>query len=105
MNDPLESDYVRRPDAQGHLRVMELLRKWDPIGVLDDPDWPKDEYDGYSVAIVHMLDAGASDKELYMHMRGLVTGNMGISCNEKKTREIASELTGFWKRWKTEPEN
>jgi hypothetical protein len=100
MKDPSESDYLRRPDAKGHLKVMELLRAWDPIGVLDDPDWPKDEYDGYSATIVRMLDAGISEKELYAFMKRIVTQHMEISCDRKKTKQVAHDLVEFWKEWK-----
>ena len=24
-----------------------LISQWDPIGVMDDPEWPRDEYDSY----------------------------------------------------------
>ena len=49
-----KSEYLKRPDAQGHLKVMELLRKWDPIGVITKEN--QDEYDMYSADIVRLLD-------------------------------------------------
>ena len=100
MKDKVESDYLHRPDAKGHLKVMELLRDWDPIGVLDDPDWPKDEYDGYSATIVQMLDARIPEDELYTFMKRIVTDNMEIPCDKKKTKQIAHDLVEFWKEWK-----
>jgi hypothetical protein len=27
-----ESEYLKRPDAMGHLKVLEVLRRWDPLG-------------------------------------------------------------------------
>ncbi len=101
MNTQMNSDYLRRPDAKGHLKVMELLRKWDPIGVLDDSGWPDDEYDMYSSPIVRMLDAGVTETELYHHMKSIVEERMEISCDKRKTRQIARELIEFWKEWKT----
>ena len=70
MNEtPQDSEYLHRPDVQGHLKIMELLRKWDPIGVYyPGSDCPLDEYDGYSATIVRMLDAGVSEKELFKHL-------------------------------------
>jgi hypothetical protein len=96
-----ESEYLKRPDAQPHLKVMECLRKWDPIGVFSiDSDWPKDEYDGYSGPIVRMLDAGISAKDLAKHLRGLAEKNMGCQCDRAKTMEIAEELVAYWKQIK-----
>lgn len=98
MNDPMESEYTHRPDAKGHLKVMALLRQWDPIGVITAEN--QDEYDGYSAAIVRMLDAGIPEKELLGFMKRIVTDSMGISCDEGRTREIAHELVEFWREWK-----
>ena len=96
-----ESEYLRRPDAAGHLKVLECLRKWDPIGVFEiDLNWPKDEYDGYSATIVRLLDAGMSTEDLIKHLREIVEQNMGSTCNVEKTSAIAHELVEFWKKWK-----
>lgn len=97
MNDPMDSEYVRRPDAKGHLKVMELLRNWDPIGVISGQN--QDEYDGYSPAIVRMLDAGISERELYRHLKRLVK-HMGIRCDRTKTKRMARDLVAFWNEWK-----
>ena len=100
MIDTMESEYLRIPEAKGHLKVMALLRKWDPIGVLDDPEWSDDEYNMYAAPIVRMLDAGISEKELFDHMRRIVQERMEISCDKKKTEQTAHELVEFWKDWK-----
>ena len=96
-----DSEYLKRPDAQPHLKVMEALRKWDPIGVFSiGSDWPKDEYDGYSGPIVRMLDAGIDAKALAKHLRRLAEKNMGCRCDRAKTMEMAEELVEFWKQLK-----
>ena len=49
----MDSDYLKRLDVQGHLKVKEALRKWDPIGVYGPGSrWPDDEYDAYSGPVV-----------------------------------------------------
>jgi hypothetical protein len=103
MNDnPTDSEYLRRPDVQGHLKIMELLRKWDPIGVFEiDDDWPQDEYDGYSATIVRMLDAEVSERKLFKHLHQIETEHMGCNGNKKHTKAIAKEMIQFWKEWKT----
>jgi hypothetical protein len=99
IDNPTESEYTRRPDAKGHLKVMELLRKWDPIGVITDEN--QDEYDGYFANIVRLLDAGISEKDLFKHMKEIVEEQMGIPCDKKHTKQIVHELVEFWKEWKT----
>jgi hypothetical protein len=96
-----ESEYLKRSDATRHLKVMECLRKWDPIGVFDDDsDWSKDEYDGYSGQIVLMLDAGVDVKFLAKHLRGLAENNMQVGCDAAKTMTIAQELVEYWTKRK-----
>ena len=95
-----KSEYVKRPDVQGHLKVMECLRKWDPIGVINDPNWPDNEYDGYSAAIVHMLDSGVSKKDLLKHLKKICIENIGIGFDKVKTEKIVDEMLAFWKDWK-----
>jgi len=98
---PQDSEYLHRPDAQGHLKIMELLRKWDPIGVYyPESDCPLDEYDGYSATIVRMLDAGVSEKELFKHLYRIETDHMGLKGNKQNTKSIAKEMIAFWKAWK-----
>jgi len=101
MNHSKKSKYLQRPDVQGHLKIMELLRKWDPIGVFGiDDDWPKDEYDGYSATIVRMLDAEISERDLFKHLYQIETEHMGLNGNKKNTKSITKEMIAFWKEWK-----
>ena len=89
------SDYVGRPENQRHLKVMAVLRRWDPIGVISDEN--QDEYDSYSAHIVRMLDAGATVDDLVQHMRWIVTVRMEIGFDEAQSRDCAQELVGFWR--------
>jgi hypothetical protein len=92
-----DSEYLRRPDAKGHLKVMEILRQWDPIGAIDESN--QDEYDSYSDDIVRMLDAGVSVDVLVEHLRQLVD-YMGLSgFDEDYSRHCAEQLVDFWKSW------
>ena|SRR5277367_3465654 len=89
------SEYLQLPKNQPHLRVMAVLRRWDPIGVICESN--QDEYDTYSARIVHMLDAGANVDDLVEHMRWIVTERMGIGFDETHSRECAEELVSYWR--------
>ncbi|WP_172830230.1 hypothetical protein [Opitutus sp. GAS368] len=97
----MESEYIKRGDVQGHLKVMELLRKWDPIGVLQTPNAPKDEYDLYSADIVRLLDAGITEEQLSKHLNNIATQRMGLTRDISGDRPIARELVSYWVGWKT----
>ncbi|MEM1107338.1 MAG: hypothetical protein AAGH99_01460 [Planctomycetota bacterium] len=93
-SDLPDSDYLKRPDAQGHLKVFEVLRLWDPIGVADIAP---DEYDGYAPEIVRMLDGGIDTEQLERWLIDLANGHMGLShVDQPHTRSCADELTKFW---------
>ncbi|MBK6879549.1 MAG: hypothetical protein IPN65_07305 [Elusimicrobia bacterium] len=89
------SDYLKRQDAVGHLKVMELLRKWDPIGVISEAN--QDEYDMYSYNIVRMLDSGITAIELAEHLSKIQLERMGLKPKGARDLSIAEELVDFWK--------
>jgi hypothetical protein len=64
------------------VKVLELLRKWDPIGAIDESN--QDEYDSYAPAIVRALDAGVSADDLTSHSIRIVVEHMGIPANKKE---------------------
>jgi hypothetical protein len=41
---------------------------WDPIRVMEDPEWPRDEYDGYIGRVFELLVMGRSEQELIEHL-------------------------------------
>jgi len=88
------SEYLDMPQNQPHLKVMAVLRRWDPIGVISEEN--QDEYDSYSVQIVHMLDRGASIDDIVEYMRWVVTERIGIRFNEPHSRDCAEELVSYW---------
>jgi hypothetical protein len=81
----------------GLTKVLEVLRKWDPIGVLEDPDWPRDEYDAYAPAIVKMLDQDMSRDKIVDHLSWIASEYMGLgSYNRDHTIACVQELIDFW---------
>lgn len=89
------SDYLDMPQNQPHLRVMEVLRRWDPIGVIDENN--QDEYDSYAAPIVGLLDRGATVDDVVAYMRWVVTDRMGMSrFDEPHSRDCARDLVEYW---------
>ena len=89
------NEYLRRPEAKGYVKVLEILRLWDPIGVISEDN--QDEYDGYAAPIVRHLDRGTTVRALQKLMVRIVVENIGIKAH---TRACAKELVRFWKEWK-----
>jgi len=95
-----QSDYLTMSQNQPHLKVMAVLRRWDPIGVICDKN--QNEYDAYSAKIVHMLDHDASVDDIVDYMRWVVIDRMEIGFNEPHSRDCAVELVNYWRSRKNE---
>ena len=99
----MTSDYLKRLGAQGHLKVKEALRKWDPIGVYGmDSTWPDDEYDGYSGAVVGFLDQGSPKEEILRYLERVCVERMEIPFDRARASSVVEELVVFWPKWRKE---
>lgn len=58
--------------------IRDLWCRWDPIGVMDDPGWPRDEYDAYLGPTLRMLERGAGRGELADYLSHAVGEYMGL---------------------------
>jgi hypothetical protein len=56
-----------------------FVEVWDPIGVMSDPEWPRDEYDGYIGRVFELLVLGGSDEEICEYLVWASNVNMGLS--------------------------
>ncbi|NYF78799.1 hypothetical protein [Granulicella arctica] len=68
-----ESREVRRAIRKIFIEV------WDPIGVMADPEWPRDEYDSYIGEVFELLVSNASTEELMDYLFEVVNERMGMS--------------------------
>ena len=92
-------EYFQDPQFAGHFKVLEVLRRWDPIGVICQGN--QGEYDSYSTDFMTMLDHGATADDVLRAMRTLATGHMGLACiDEAHSWACAEELVEFWRSWK-----
>ena len=96
----MTSEYLKRLDVQGHLKVQEALRKWDPIGVISDPSKPDDEYDMYAGPIIAMLDAGMPRAKLVDYLEEICTSRIEVAFDRRHAETIVDELIEFWPLWK-----
>ena len=55
-----------------------LIREWDPIGVMNDPEWPRDEYDSYIGEVYRYLARGESAEFIARHLCFIEERLMGL---------------------------
>src|SRR4051794_10855499 len=64
---------------------------WDPIRVMSDPTWPRDEYDGYIGRMFELLMAHASDTEINDYLIWVVDG-MGMDASRSSHQDVIAAL-------------
>ena len=91
-------DYVSRADVFRHMRVLDVLREWDPIGVYGPgSSCPDDEYDSYAAGIMTSLERGASTQEIARHLSAIVKSSMGLTGPDSAGEQSAAEhLKHVW---------
>ena len=63
---------------QRRAQLRALWCEWDPIGVLSDPDWPRDEYDDYLDPTLRLLESGAGVAELAHYLNTVVGDQLAL---------------------------
>src|ERR1700733_10136501 len=73
-----------------------FVEVWDPIRVMDDPTWPRDEYDSYIGRVFELLVTGGSDQEIVEYLRWAVE-RIGMDGSYASLQEVVSALRAI--RW------
>lgn len=85
---------------QRHRELRDLVNEWDPIGVMDDPTWPRDEYECLVGPLLRRLEAGATADEVAAYLHAELTGHFGLSTPLTQCREWAAAATAWYRaRW------
>ncbi len=73
--------------------ILDILNKWDPIGVKQDVG-ARYEYDGYVMSVYTLLTSKPSEEQIREHLFGVILKNMGMESIEsevgRKERESAA---------------
>lgn len=90
-----------RPPADwksAHHAIQRILvEDWDPIGVMDDPDWPRDEYDAYVGEIYGFLQRGESAAFISRHLCFLEEKVIGLGAPSESARlPVANKLKALF---------
>lgn len=62
-----------------------LNRDWDPIGMMGDPEWPRDEYDSYIGDLYRYLARGESAAFIARHLCFIEEHYMGFRHRHEST--------------------
>jgi len=82
----------KRELRERSLQLRALICKWDPIGVMSDPDWPRDEYDCLVGPVLALLAQSASEEDIARHLRKEIDEHFGLSPDNYDFTEVARHL-------------
>ena len=78
--------------------LRELLLRWDPIGVVREPDWPQDEYDAFLEPIAERLRQGAGEAEMTEFLERAVREHLGLEPDREREAAAACRLVDWYSR-------
>ncbi len=88
MRDKELAAQFRRREAA----LRDLWNAFDPIGVMDDPDWPRNEYDRYLPHTLRLLMDGAGTLAIADYVNSVVCEEMSLPGNSAAAYAFACEL-------------
>jgi hypothetical protein len=79
-------------------RYSPLFCEWDPIWVMDDPEWPRDEYDCMVGPCLRLLEEGAPEGQIEDYLFWQITGarvrRFLTKCREPSTQPRNNVASG-----------
>ncbi len=92
---------TKRELRQRSSQLRTLICEWDPIGVVDDPDWPRDEYDCLVGPLLTLLQSDAAADAIASYLRKEVIEHFGLSPAAYDFTAVARRLrTWFDQGWR-----
>ena len=79
--------------------LRDLWNEFDPIGIMDYPDWPRDEYESYCGPSMRLLEQNAENEELedYVHS---ALDYMGIGASDDAIKRFVKKMKAwFQEKW------
>lgn len=81
-------------------QLRDLICAWDPIGVMDDPEWPHDEYDCLVGPVMRILESGAGPNEIAKYLRHEIESHFGLASRYREFDAFAAQLRAWFdQKW------
>ena len=77
-------------------QLQGIVNEWDPIGVMDDPNWSRDEYDCLVGPLMRLLENSASHVEIVNILRHEIQGHFGLDTKHIEFIPIAKRLSDWF---------
>jgi hypothetical protein len=90
----------KQESRQRWSEIQELLCEWDPIGVMDHNDGPRDEYDDLVGPCLRLLEAEATEVEIAKFLYKAIDERYGMDPTSYDFPAVAAKLKHWYiKNW------
>ena len=93
---------MSRKHVEARLEVVRrALRRWDPIGVIEDLEetgLPPNEYDSYAPHLLTIVESGADAHDISLHLVSIRVDFMSLG--ERRPTEHEQEIGEKLSRWR-----
>lgn len=90
---------TKREIRERSSQLRTLICEWDPIGVMDDTEWPKDEYDCLIGPLLTLLQSGANDEGIADYLRRELIEHFGLTPADGLASVAQRVRTWFNRGW------
>jgi hypothetical protein len=90
---------TKEKSRQRWSQLRDLLNEWDFIGVMDDPDWPRDEYECLIEPLIQRLESGQTVPELAQFLEDNLRDHFGMHRVETLDNFAKRVKSWFDEKW------
>lgn len=87
---------TKRELRQRWSQLRELLCEWDPIGIMANPDAPRDEYDCLLGPLLTRLQSSAPESDIATYLRHEITTHFGLSSEHYDFQAVAKRVQAWY---------
>jgi hypothetical protein len=91
-------DLTKQESRERWSQLRGLLCEWDPIGVMDNPEAPRDEYDCLIGTLLTKLEDGEAGRELADFLRMETVNHFGLAAEHYDFPEVARRIQAWYER-------
>ncbi len=91
------SRLTKQQSRQRWSELRDLVREWDPLGVMVDPEWPRDEYDCFVGPVASLLERDAPLADIAAFLQNELQDHFGLDPANYHSSAFALKLKSWFK--------
>ena len=87
---------TKREERQRWSQLRELMCDWDPLGIMDHANAPRDEYDCLIGPLLTQLASSASEADIAKYLRNQIVHHFGLSASDYDFDAVAKRVQTWY---------